>query len=105
MNINENNENQDLQRYNLLPFEGLGWDIYKMYLARLEQMPMGASLVKGSLYCTFVSCNITECSPHVSWLLIDLESRNRYQMIALTMLDNHVIRHKYQTDFLVFDYL
>ena len=27
-----------------------------------------------------------------------------YQMIGLTMLDNHVIRCKYQTDFLVFKY-
>ena len=66
----------------------LGWDIYRMYLAPLEQMPMGASLVRGSLYC--VSRKIIECSspplisrgssvvqiyilPHVSWLLIDLK--------------------------------
>ena len=63
MNINENDENQDLQRENLLPFEGFRVDIYRMYLAPLEQMPMGASLVRGLLYCTFVSCKITECSP------------------------------------------
>ena len=63
MNINENDENQDLQRENLLPFERFRVDIYRMYLAPLEQMPMGARLVRGSLYCTFVSCKITECSP------------------------------------------
>ena len=56
MNINENDENQDLQRKNLLPFEWVRVDI-------LEQMPMGASLVRGSLYCTFVLCKITACSP------------------------------------------
>ena len=39
--------------------KGLGLDIYRMYLAPLEKMPMGASLVRGSLYCTFVSCKIT----------------------------------------------
>ena len=56
MNINENDENQDLQRENLLPFEGFRMDI-------LEQMPMGASMVRESLYCAFVSCKITGCSP------------------------------------------
>ena len=40
MNINENDKNQDLQRENLLPFEGFRVDIYRMYLAPLEQMPM-----------------------------------------------------------------
>ena len=63
MNINENDENQDLQREKLLPFEGFMVDIYRLYLAPLEQTPMGASLVRGLLYCTFVSCKITECSP------------------------------------------
>ena len=36
----------------------------------------------------------TPILPHVSWLLIDIESRNRYQMIVLTMFFNHVIRYK-----------
>ena len=38
---------------------------------------------------------------YISWLLIHLESRDRYQMIPLTMLDNHVIRHKCQTEILM----
>ena len=48
MNINENDENQDLQREIILSFEGLGMG-YRMYLAPLEQMLKGASLVRGSL--------------------------------------------------------
>ena len=53
MNNNENDENQDLQRENLLPLilKCLGWAIFRTYPARLEQnlMLMGASLVRGSL--------------------------------------------------------
>ena len=44
MNINENDENQDLLYYHLNSLSG-----YRMYLAHLEQMLMGASLFRGSL--------------------------------------------------------
>ena len=51
MNNNENDENQDLQRENLLVLilKCLGWAIFRTYPARLEQMLMGVSLVRGSL--------------------------------------------------------
>ena len=63
MNINENDEIEKIYKGKLnCHLKGLGWDIYRTYLAPLEQMPMGASVVRGSLYCTFVSCKITECS-------------------------------------------
>ena len=39
-------KNRDLQRENLLPFQGFGVG-YRIYLALLEQMLMGVSLVRG----------------------------------------------------------
>ena len=51
MNSNEIDENQDLQRENLLQLilKCLGLAIFRRYPVRLEQMLMGASLVRGSL--------------------------------------------------------
>ena len=57
MNINENDENQDIQKENLLPFEGLRVE----YLQDVDML-MGASLVRGSLYCPCVSRKIIDCS-------------------------------------------
>ena len=47
MNINENDENQDIQRENQLPFEGFRVEYLKDVPCTLRTMPMGASLVRG----------------------------------------------------------